>query len=550
MREFIILFEDSFEHIDTIFAERVLEANKDGLDAKYALAYLMAACREGHHCISVYKDKLIPSPQMLFPKILEPFALSSAVIEAFNKLPHSCCQPVADRLNLKPVVKYENHYYLQKLFVLEQKILLDTVRLLRSEVFPAFAKEECSSKISSFHDALNSKQQEAILLSLQKPITALTGGPGTGKSYTIYYLLKTFINLCLEQEIKPRILITAPTGKAVSLLKLKIMEELDLKEVFFHAGTMHSALQIKNREGLRKDHPSLPYHLIVVDESSMIDLNVWQAFISSVPDGCRVVFVGDHNQLPPVESAMLFEQLLRILPTTQLEKSMRTDKKDLLNLAEAIIDGEEEKIFSILEGDQISFIEYAEEEDVFNIPCIRQLLEEKKQNWCILSPVLQGNWGVEELNKNIYDFYADQNCQKDVFEVPIIITKTSYAQELYNGDQGTLYLHKKDKEKNYAHFINDKIVPMGLLPPYSFAYALSIHKSQGSEYDRVVTLLPEGAQYFGREALYTAITRARKHITIIAKKGVLLKTLQGEAKRNTVIAERILINLNNYLEQK
>ena len=333
-------------------------------------------------------------------------------------------------------------------------------------------------------------------------------------------------------------MLAAPTGKATSHLK----DKFSSAEV--EVSTLHSALKIKRKEDLYQSH-YLFKDLIIVDECSMIDLHLWKALLSSIQEGSRVIFMGDHDQLPPVETGMVFEELIKVLPCSHLKKCMRTERKELLDLAQAIKENKERSLEECLsrKSDEVRYFEYEKEEDFFSLG--EEVLEQvlTRGSKIILSPILQGPWGVETINERLYNFSLEEARGRATLEIPIMITKTDYNQELYNGDRGVLIKHLESQSKDYALFESkEEKLPAAFLPPYQYAYALSVHKSQGSEYEEVLLLLPEGSQHFGKEGVYTGITRAKKKIMIVAKKGVFKKCLSVESKKNSALSDRIFLH--------
>lgn len=534
---------DYFEHIDTVFASSVLKENTGDESCFLALSYLFASTRQGHHCVSVVENSLSPSPEKIFENGEFPEELLDKVILGFNRLPKEIIQENVEKITLKPIVKSQGNYYLQKYFFLEEKIAEDIERLSKAFLKIVFSREEIEKEISFYKNVLNKEQEEAILNSLCQPVHLLTGGPGTGKTYTIRYLLQIYKQLCKKHHYDPRIILAAPTGKATSALKKNFSQaEGDFIEVH----TLHSALKIKKKEDVHKKH-YLFNDLIIVDECSMIDLHLWKALLSSIEEGSRVIFMGDHHQLPPVETGMVFEQFVKVIPCSYLKKCMRTERKELLNLAEAIQENKEdvlENYFNRKEAEACYF-EYEKEVELFSLDkqFLKPFLEHPSyKNVIILTTILKGNWGVETINEQLYAFFLQKVDRSNILEIPIMITKTDYTQQLYNGDRGVLIKHKDAESKDYAVFESrEGKIPVAFLPSYQYAYALSVHKSQGSEYDEVLLLLPEGSQNFGKEVVYTGITRAKKKITVISKTGIFKKCLEVEAKKNSALSERILL---------
>ena len=171
-----------FENIDDIFAKRLLRSDIDE-ERMLAVKYLFAACRQGHHCVSL-KEKCVDP-------VLEGSVFEQEKIKTgFLKLPNEVIQGVSKHLNLKPIVKCGEHFYLQKYFLLEEKILSQLRRLLKCPLKYVFSKESIEKHLYFYIHHLNQDQKKAIIQSLSSSISLLTGGPGTGKTYTAKYLLR------------------------------------------------------------------------------------------------------------------------------------------------------------------------------------------------------------------------------------------------------------------------------------------------------------------------------------------------------------------------
>lgn len=383
------------------------------------------------------------------------------------------------------VQRFENLCYLKRNWVYETRIIDHLRRLLGS-----------TASIDYNSDELNREQQEAVACALSHDLSIITGGPGTGK---------TFIAKHLVQAVGPgaRVFLAAPTGKAAA--------RLQQSNPGITCGTLHALLGIKSERDLVREGSYISGDLIVVDECSMIDVRLLSYFLASVHKGTRVVLMGDCDQLPPIESGSLFADLIDLVPTARLTQSLRSDRQEILDLASAIRQGR-------WTGEIFPLKNLWEE--------IRHHSWEKTR---ILSCVREGPWGVNTLNQAIFD----QMNHKDG-PIPILITRTDYNLGLYNGETGWLNGHE-------AFFPEKGKIPLAALPAYEYAYCLSVHKSQGSEFDAVLLAVPPGSEVFGREMLYTAATRARSQIKVFSDPETIQKTLQRISRKISGIRARMKI---------
>ena len=304
---------------------------------------------------------------------------------------------------------------------------------------------------------LDEEQLQAVRMALREPLSIISGGPGTGKSFTAAKLISAFTG---------KIAVAAPTGKATA--NLRHIPNCTLK-------TLHSLLSNRRQ---------LPFDLIVIDEGSMIDAEMMTRLFEQVHDQARLVILGDRDQLPPIDTGHFFSDLTQMAPTCYLKKCHRAELKEIVELAASVKRGEK-------------------------IPFEPLQLPEIPDGVTLLTPLRKGPFGVDQLNERL----------RKSGPVPIIITEN--ANGLANGETGILY--------------PDWTTTFGLkrtqLPRFEEAYALSVHKSQGSEYDRVYLVVPKGSERFGREMLYTAITRAKKEIRIFADENTLEQCLSQTAAR-------------------
>lgn len=453
------LNKNDFHPIDHLFVDRVCPNAHP--DVAYCLASLMKSAREGHLCLSLSEN------------------LQEEVIRGVSMLPTFLFEKI--------LVKERDKLYLRRNWECEN-FFLKHLKRLKSQT-PNITIPIDSLKVRLESEPLNDEQKKAILQAAISSLALISGGPGSGKTYTATKLIRLFF----EQGIK-KIVVSAPTGKATANMRANLgafAEQCTFK-------TLHALTQ---KEKIHAD-------LIVVDESSMIDAQRMALLFGAVEEGARLVLLGDKDQLPPIESGNFFADLSQDQSIiSELVKCLRTDLKEIIELAA-----------NIKKGVPIPF------NPLPDINSLLKIIIEKQIP--VLTPMRKGLYGVDHLNQLLYKEFQ----KNDVKEIPIIITVNDPYLELSNGDSGILV-----KEEGTVYFSNGKKIPEYLLTNYEYAYVLSVHKSQGSEYDNAMILLPKGSEFFGRSMLYTAITRVKKQIMILAHEGVIENLVQVHYQRRSAV---------------
>lgn len=355
--------------------------------------------------------------------------------------------------------------------------------------------------IGELDERLNKEQKGALEAIFQTHTLLIQGGPGSGKTFTISRLIPLFI-ASFEKILlkKPRILLASQTAKAVHHLAKQLPTEV---KGAVQVVTLHKALRLYKET--KAPQPTLiDQDLVIVDESSMIDGAMMLLLLSSLKPTTRVIFVGDPQQLPPIEGGAPFKQMLfsKKIETRFLPGSHRAENRDLIEKANALFKGEKP------ETQQLDSFRIEDTLNRFFQPQDMKPEPSFLTKYKILSSMRVGPYGATELSNKIFNLLKEQKGR--YLLVPIMICQNSESLDLYNGQEGVHVFDKKGKEQLafFPHLSNP--IALALLPPYEISYAISIHKSQGSEYDEVDILLPASKEPLLTEHVYTAMTRAKK----------------------------------------
>lgn len=421
-----------------------------------------------------------------------------------------------------PVVNYEKeaYVYLPSLYDAESESSVMVHELLAlpdlGSARLAITKFEKENRIT-----LDEGQKQAVNASLHSGLLVITGGPGTGKTT----LIKAIITAAEEHGLRTALM--APTGRAAK--RLAYLSGRD-------ANTIHKALEAEKHDNgtvfMRDESNPLDEELIIIDEASMLDISLFHHVLCALKPGARLIMAGDVDQLPPVGPGFPLRDLIRSkeVPVIQLEHIFRQKEgSSIIENASLIKKGK--MCHSDQEGGFLIYPVNSEQEAFQTVMKICRELhyerDEVKLNFQVLSPLYKGLCGVDHLNDSIQAFIYGQTLRKERFyEGDKVMQKVNdYEKEVYNGDIGIVYavtpskvlVHYPDREITYEGDERNEL---------QLAFAVTVHKSQGSEYNTVVfVLLPTQYMMLQRNLLYTGITRARRQVILITTEEALQKAI-------------------------
>jgi exodeoxyribonuclease V alpha subunit len=507
-----------------------------------------------------------------------------------------------------PLVLEHGLLYLRRYREYERRLALG-LRRLAAHAPPACDAAELAPLFAALfpHARDGDRQARAAALALVRSLLLITGGPGTGKTTTVARLLLLLVAQARQAgATPPRIALAAPTGRAaermaaslraaIAVLRATPVEPALCDVLPTGASTLHRLLgTLPDRPRFRHDalHP-LAVDVVVVDEASMVDLPLMCKLVEAVPDGARLVLLGDRDQLPSVEAgdvlaamgdaagsgealpadvAGLLAPLLGSVDAgasapargalaghrVQLRRGYRqAETLDLAPLATATRDGDADAALALLQPGASAGVHFHEG---LADPLVAATREELLAPWRalqdltdpvealaqaarqrVLTAVRDGPQGARLLNARIEEAIAGAHRAAYFHGRLLLVTENSYRHGLFNGDIGVC-LRGADGS-TMAWFPGDdgpRPFHPAALPAHAGAFAMTVHKAQGSEFDTVWLLLPrQDARVLSRELVYTALTRARRALHVAAEPAVLRLALARRTTRVSGLAARL-----------
>ncbi len=420
-------------------------------------------------------------------------------------------------------------------------------------------------------------QQQAAQLALNKQLAIITGGPGTGKTTTVVNILA----LLLQQHPSLTIALAAPTGKAATRLSASIVNSLHHSKMLStfspeiianipqQASTLHRLLGAKplSLEFRHDHHNPLLEDVIVVDEASMIDLALMSKLVQALKPNAKLILLGDKDQLASVESGAVLADCYQALQKNRVElQTTYRFEGDIKSLAVAVNQQNADTVIQLLgRTEPCTSVCWQDREQALAslhqayLPYFAQVEKSSTQQdiyacfeqfdaFQLLSPVRQGEVGVARLNYLVEKSFGVQGQQWYAGR-PVMIIHNDRNTHLYNGDIG-LCLPSPEHDGKLRVFFRQNgelmtFVP-SRLPEHETAFAMTIHKSQGSEFAHVMILLPElsisghDPALLTKELLYTAITRSKKRVTLVGEEKTIRRLIAAKVSRSSGLASRLL----------
>lgn len=592
--------QGDISYLSYYFAEFISDQAAQPMDSllAYSAALVSEANQQGDVCISLDRFQsglLFNSERLLAADI--PVAPN---IESWCHLllKFDCVGSVGE---IAPLILEDRRLYLYRYWYYESQIV--EFMSMRLEDKPDIDASKLTQDLHSLYpvipDQTLNQQKLAIALAVKRRFAVISGGPGTGKTTTVINIL----SVLLAQQPDMRIQLAAPTGKAAARLmesirrsiELSNLEQDTLKLIPTQASTIHRLLGFR-RDGFRYSRQHrLPVDYVVIDEASMVDLTLMYRLFDALPAQAGVILLGDRDQLASVaagnvlgditgqgqvieysqqQTDSLSSILEQPLPNPAGKGSPISDSIALLThsyrfdaqsgiaqLAQTINQGNSEEAieFLLAPGNKLAWHENTNDQPhkttyqtilssyqaVVTSDTVEQAFD-AFEHCRVLCAVHTGNFGVQAINlqitrsmRTLQWISPEENfCGK-----PIIIASNDYELGLFNGDIGLLWYDDDKSLRAYFHDVDQSLrsLPISSLPGHEPAWAMTVHKSQGSEFDSVILILPgeNHRQALSRELLYTAVTRARHNLTIDASKSAIEISCKIRSQRHSGLAAKL-----------
>ena len=516
-----------FHSADSVAEKLGLEADCL-LRARAAIEHLLDQATTEGHCALPRRDLLEGAARLL--EVDE-----SVVNEAFER-------HLKDDRILSEKIAGEELIFMPLLRDAEERIARQLRRLAEAkEPDPAIDAEKAIPWVEEKTGRkLSPSQHDALRIALRSRAVVITGGPGVGKTTLVQSLLK------ILTAKKLKCILAAPTGRAAQ----RLAEATGLE-----ASTLHRLLEFQPARGGFQRNASNPLEgdVVVVDEVSMVDVPLMSRLLDALPRKARLILVGDADQLPSVGPGLVLGDIIRsgMIPVVHLREIFRqAGDSRIISGAHAINRGEIPDIIEAPKDSDFVFVdrEDAEECAATLVSLVRDRLPKHLgvdpiEGIQILSPMHRGSLGIKELNLRLQAALNPRSEYRDEYQAfgnlfrigdKVIQTSNNYDKEVFNGDIGRIRSLDKEERQAVVRFGKREVIyEFGELDELELAYAITIHKSQGSEFPVVV--IPLAMQQYlllQRNLLYTGVTRGKRMVVLVGQKKALGMAVRNESTRH------------------
>jgi len=397
------------------------------------------------------------------------------------------------------------------------------------------------------------RQKNAVKNTLLNQFTIISGGPGTGKTFVTTLIKKIFLVYAKKNNLPvPKIICMAPTGKAASKME--------------QGSTIHSVLKpLKDSPGFYHNiNNPLLTDMVIIDETSMIDISLLTRLLEAVPIEAKVIILGDKYQLSSIQAGSVFSDICSVKGLSNnlflLEHNFRSKgKTGIENLSKAINSNDDQYLEEILTSGQYPDVVFESllDNDASHRSLKKYILEGYKpfaasdtaeaalghlDNFKILCAHNSGEYGTLQINhvcENILRSENNFDIETKLFKKIIMVNTNDYKKNLFNGETGIIFEKKGETNAFFISLDNTiKQYRASDLPGFDTGFAITIHKSQGSEFNTVLIVIPsQMSPVVTRQLLYTGVTRAKKRVIIVGNLEIIKAAMKMSVKRNSGITK-------------
>lgn len=526
------IYELNFKKIDRIALKNGM-AKDSFVRVRAAILYIMEEVSNTYGHSYFYYDEIF----QYLPRVL----LISISDEVYKKAMESL---IVDLM----IVNKEDRYYLKDMWEAET-LIVKRFRLLAHKEDEDFKnlEDKLTEMESVFDISYNEEQRRAILDSIRKSFLIITGGPGTGKTTIMKGIIELYkeVHKLSYEKLAERVQLLAPTGRAA-----KRMSDATLMP----ASTIHRFLKWQketNKFQVNEYHKSKA-EVVILDESSMVDTLLMASLLRGISANCKVIMVGDSYQLPSVGPGQVLHDLISSskLPVVELKELYRQGKdSNILTLAYDVRKGEVvDDVFN--KEEDLTFIECSDDDVISNLMDVSSTFKDLSyKNFQILAPMYKTKCGIDMINQRLQVIFNPKDKSKKELVVGDVIFRegdkvielTNMPDEnIYNGDIGIIsQIVTQPAKKITIDFDGNEVTfTAANFNKFRLAYAISIHKAQGSEFDVVVMPIVQGyRKMLYRKLVYTGITRSKKMLYLIGDKNALRQAVNNtssDIRRTTI----------------
>lgn len=526
------IYELNFKKIDRIALKNGM-AKDSFVRVRAAILYIMEEVSNTYGHSYFYYDEIF----QYLPRVL----LISISDEVYKKAMESL---IVDLM----IVNKEDRYYLRDMWEAET-LIVKRFRLLAHKEDEDFKnlEDKLTEMESVFGISYNEEQRRAILDSIRKNFLIITGGPGTGKTTIMKGIIELYkeVHKLSYEKLAERVQLLAPTGRAA-----KRMSDATLMP----ASTIHRFLKWQketNKFQVNEYHKSKA-EVVILDESSMVDTLLMASLLRGISANCKVIMVGDSYQLPSVGPGQVLHDLISSskLPVVELKELYRQGKdSNILTLAYDVRKGEVvDDVFN--KEEDLTFIECSDDDVISNLMDVSSTFKDLSyKNFQILAPMYKTKCGIDMINQRLQVIFNPKDKSKKELVVGDVIFRegdkvielTNMPDEnIYNGDIGIIsQIVTQPAKKITIDFDGNEVTfTAANFNKFRLAYAISIHKAQGSEFDVVVMPIVQGyRKMLYRKLVYTGITRSKKMLYLIGDKNALRQAVNNtssDIRRTTI----------------